>query len=74
MKKLINFLINIYKNSLSILLKTLFDGGCRYIPTCSEYAKIAISKKGLIKGSIMSINRLLRCNRFGGWGEDPVGN
>jgi len=74
MKKIVNFLMDIYKNSFSILIKILFGGGCRYSPTCSVYAKIAISKKGLFKGSIMSISRLLRCNPFGGWGEDPVGN
>lgn len=74
MEKIINFLIDIYKNTLSILIKILFGSGCRYNPTCSEYAKIAVSKKGLIKGSFMSINRVLRCNPFGGCGEDPVNN
>jgi hypothetical protein len=74
MKKIINFLIGIYKNTLSFLIKTLFGGGCRYNPTCSEYAKIAVSKKGLIKGSLMSARRVLRCNPFGGFGEDPVNN
>ena len=74
MKKILNFLSAVYKNTLSILIKNLFGGGCRYSPTCSEYAKIAVSKKGLIKGSIMSVNRVLRCNPFGGFGEDPVEN
>ena len=74
MKKITNLLIGIYKSTLSILIKTLFGGGCRYSPTCSEYAKIAVSKKGLIKGSLMSMSRVLRCNPFGGFGEDPVEN
>lgn len=74
MKKIINFLIGIYKNTLSILIKILFGSGCRYNPTCSEYAKIAVSKKGLVKGSLMSVGRVLRCNPFGGFGEDPVNN
>ncbi|MFH1971482.1 MAG: membrane protein insertion efficiency factor YidD [Patescibacteria group bacterium] len=74
MKKIINFLINIYKNLFSSLIKSIFGGGCRYNPTCSDYARIAISKKGIIKGSMMSVNRVLRCSPFGGWGEDSVIN
>ena len=74
MKKLIGHLIDVYKNSFSILIKIIFGGGCRYNPTCSEYAKSAIEKKGLIKGSLLSINRVLRCNPLGGFGEDPVDN
>jgi len=74
MKKIIAFFVGIYKNTLSVLIKILFGGGCRYSPTCSEYAKIAVSKKGLIKGSLMSMARVLRCNPFGGFGEDPVKN
>ena len=74
MKKIINILIGIYKNTLSILIKILFGSGCRYNPTCSEYAKIAVSKKGFIKGSLMSMGRVIRCNPFGGFGEDPVNN
>ena len=37
---------------------------CRFIPTCSEYAYEAISKYGAIKGGVLALWRLLRCNPF----------
>lgn len=45
---------------------------CRFTPTCSEYAKQAISKHGPIKGLGLAIWRILRCNPWGGSGYDPV--
>lgn len=45
---------------------------CRYIPTCSNYAIEAIDKYGSIKGSVLTIKRILRCNPFGTYGFDPV--
>ncbi|TSC95481.1 MAG: hypothetical protein Athens101410_540 [Parcubacteria group bacterium Athens1014_10] len=47
-------------------------GFCKFKPTCSEYAYQAISKFGLIKGGLMAIQRLLRCNPFSKGGYDPV--
>lgn len=45
---------------------------CRFQPTCSEYARQALLKHGLIKGLALTIWRLLRCNPLGGSGYDPV--
>ncbi|MBR6949315.1 MAG: membrane protein insertion efficiency factor YidD [Bacilli bacterium] len=45
---------------------------CRYTPTCSNYAKEAITEYGSIKGTYLSIKRICRCNPFGGYGYDPV--
>ena len=45
---------------------------CRFTPTCSQYAVEALKKYGPIKGSWLTINRLLRCHRWGGSGYDPV--
>ena len=44
---------------------------CRFIPTCSNYGIEAINKYGAIKGSIMTIKRIIRCNPMNG-GYDPV--
>lgn len=45
---------------------------CRFTPTCSQYAIEAIRKHGPIKGLLLAIWRLLRCNPWGGSGYDPV--
>ena len=45
---------------------------CRFTPTCSEYAIDAINEYGAMRGSILSIRRILRCHPFGGYGFDPV--
>lgn len=44
---------------------------CRYTPTCSEYSLLALRKYGAIKGSILTVWRLLRCQPWGGQGYDP---
>ena len=45
---------------------------CRYYPTCSEYAIVAIKKYGFLKGWSKAIKRVLRCNPWGKSGYDPV--
>ncbi|MGN0299255.1 MAG: membrane protein insertion efficiency factor YidD [Lachnospiraceae bacterium] len=45
---------------------------CRFIPTCSQYAIEALQKHGVIKGSLLTIWRILRCNPFSKGGFDPV--
>ena len=49
------------------------DGpSCRYHPTCSAYGKNAVQKYGAFVGSILTGDRILRCNLFARPGEDPV--
>lgn len=45
---------------------------CRFVPTCSEYARQAIVTHGPLKGLLLAVWRLLRCNPWGGSGYDPV--
>ena len=45
---------------------------CRFIPTCSTYAVEAIQTHGAVKGLILTVWRILRCNPLGGQGFDPV--
>jgi putative membrane protein insertion efficiency factor len=72
MKKILIYpllvLIKLYQNFISPLLPST----CRYSPTCSEYSKQSLIKCGLIKGSIVSIKRIIKCNPWGGSGYDPV--
>ena len=45
---------------------------CRYLPTCSAYALEALEKYGALKGSLLSLRRVLRCHPFRKGGFDPV--
>ena len=67
MKYIIIFFINLYQK-----IPFSSHNKCRYIPTCSNYSKEAILTYGSIKGSYLSIKRILRCNPLGGSGYDPV--
>lgn len=61
-------LIRSYRAGISPLL----PGACRYTPTCSEYALVAVRRFGARKGGWMAVRRILRCHPFGGFGPDPV--
>lgn len=54
------------------LISPLFPPMCRYTPSCSSYAIEAIRKHGAVKGFCLAVWRILRCNPWGGCGEDPV--
>jgi hypothetical protein len=68
MKKLLLVIIKVYKYAVSPLLPS----GCRFTPSCSEYAMDAISKYGAVKGSVLAARRILKCNPFHEGGFDPV--
>lgn len=68
-KRFLLFLIKIYRKFISPL-----KGGstCRYYPTCSSYALQAIEKYGSLKGTFLSVRRIIKCNPFFSGGVDPV--
>jgi uncharacterized protein len=45
---------------------------CRYVPSCSEYAAIALDRHGATRGGWLAVRRLCRCHPWGGYGADPV--
>jgi len=47
-------------------------GGCRFHPTCSEYALDAIDAHGAWRGGRLAVMRILRCHPWGRAGLDPV--
>jgi putative membrane protein insertion efficiency factor len=59
-------LLELYRMSFGIS----FGGQCRFYPSCSHYAKRALIKHGLIRGSFMTAWRLARCNPFNSGGVD----
>lgn len=70
------FLIRLYQKTISLdhgWFKGVFPiGFCRFNPTCSQYGYEAIEKYGLIKGGMMTVWRILRCNPISPGGNDPV--
>jgi putative membrane protein insertion efficiency factor len=66
-----NFVISILRFYKKFISPALPDS-CRFYPTCSEYAATAVGKYGVLKGSIKSIYRIIRCNPFNKGGYDPV--
>ncbi|KTD65986.1 membrane protein insertion efficiency factor YidD [Legionella spiritensis] len=45
---------------------------CRFYPSCSQYALIAIKHYGVLKGFRLACCRLLRCHPWSDGGYDPV--
>ncbi len=64
----------IYKWVFSPILHLLAGPGfgCRFEPTCGEYAVQAFEAHGNARGSWMALKRVCRCHPWGGLGSDPV--
>ena len=71
MKKFLIWLIEVYQKWISPGLSS--NGiNCKFYPTCSEYTKQAIEEYGCIKGGLLGIHRILKCNLFSKRGYDPL--
>ncbi|MCT6879989.1 MAG: membrane protein insertion efficiency factor YidD [Commensalibacter sp.] len=68
MRRILIALISAYQ----LILRPVFGGSCRFIPSCSEYTKEAISRHGALKGIGLGVWRILRCNPWNAGGYDPV--
>jgi len=62
--------IRIYQRVLSPVI----GQRCRYYPSCSEYAAQAIARFGILRGLVLAVWRVLRCNPLSHGGVDPVEN
>jgi putative membrane protein insertion efficiency factor len=64
--RLLREALSLYKRWLSPLLPR----ACRFAPSCSEYASLAIRKHGAVRGGAMAVGRVLRCQPFHPGGID----
>lgn len=66
LEKLFIFLVRFYQKAIS----PHFKARCRFYPTCSEYAVLAVQKYGFFKGFFKTVWRILRCNPLSKGGVD----
>ena len=68
MRWILIFLVRGYQGILSPLLPS----SCRFFPNCSAYAIEALERYGSVKGTVLTIYRVSRCQPFCTGGYDPV--
>ncbi len=67
-RRVLLFLIAFYRAAIS----PLTPPACRFEPTCSVYAEEAIRRHGALRGGLLGLYRILRCNPFSRGGFEPV--
>jgi hypothetical protein len=68
MRTLIIAFVKLYQYMISPVLPS----SCRFTPSCSEYSIEALKEYGVVKGSYLTIKRILKCHPFHPGGYDPV--
>ena len=68
MKALLLMLLRGYQYAL----RPLFGNNCRFYPSCSDFAREAISRHGALRGTWLAARRVLRCHPYHPGGYDPV--
>tara|TARA_X000000368_G_C22510455_1_gene484602 strand:- start:97 stop:348 length:252 start_codon:yes stop_codon:yes gene_type:complete len=73
---ILSYVLIKFIKSYKFLISPLLGNSCRYLPTCSEYSIEALKTFGFLKGSYLSLKRILSCHPIkflgGGEGFDPV--
>lgn len=68
MQKILTFLIDSYR----YLLSPWLGYHCRFHPSCSAYARTAITRHGTARGLYLTLRRVSRCHPWQAGGFDPV--
>ena len=65
---LVVLLLRLYRAVIS----PLYGPTCRFYPSCSAYALVAVERHGVVRGGWLAVRRLVRCNPWNPGGVDPV--
>jgi putative membrane protein insertion efficiency factor len=68
MKALLLLLLRGYQYAI----RPLLGANCRFYPSCSDYARDAIERHGVVKGAWLALRRVARCHPYHPGGFDPV--
>jgi uncharacterized protein len=55
-----------------LLISPFLGNNCRFYPSCSQYAKEAVLKHGVLRGVVLAVRRIVRCNPWNPGGVDIV--
>jgi hypothetical protein len=66
------FLVLLLIRGYQLIVSPVLGPACRFYPSCSQYALLAINQYGVVKGAYLAFRRLLRCHPFHPGGIDPV--
>lgn len=72
MKRVMETLMLGLVRAYQLLVSPWLGNNCRYLPSCSDYAREAIARHGACTGACLTLKRLARCRPGGGSGHDPV--
>ncbi len=70
--KLGSFVLLALIRGYQLLISPMFPPSCRYFPSCSDYARQAVTRHGPLKGGWLALRRIVSCHPWGGLGYDPV--
>lgn len=68
MRGLVGKLLQTYK----YLISPLIGQNCRFYPSCSDYAREAVERHGVVRGLLLALRRVGRCHPWNSGGFDPV--
>jgi uncharacterized protein len=68
----VRMVYRVYTSVVSPVLHAFSPSQCVYLPTCSEYAYVALVRFGVWRGSWLALRRVARCHPFAKGGVDPV--
>jgi len=71
-RRVASVFFSLYKGLISPLIHSLGFSQCIFLPTCSEYAYVAVVRHGWIRGTGLALRRISRCHPLSKGGLDPV--